>query len=319
MISAIEFDFSTKKESAVSMEKIKADCEEDHYYWINLDLEEIGKFMDILPRLCPNTLIDERFFKGDTRELINFFHDSLHFRLQETRIMNGELVSRPIHVILGKCFVATICGVDSMVVRGMLDTYRDDFINFSQSPGFLLFEIVDYITKTYQLTYRELEEEIDRLQLNLFEKIDDEIFRKVAESTQRLLNFRSALVSAREVIAILATRRSPFIRATTQPFLESKSSLLNRLSDDLSTQRAVISDTLSLYLGYVSHKTNSLINRLTLISLIFLPITFLVGVYGMNFEFIPELRWKYSYFVFWTVVFLIVTGSLFFFKRRRWI
>ncbi|MGB7290631.1 MAG: CorA family divalent cation transporter [Thermodesulfobacteriota bacterium] len=319
MINAIEFDFSTKKDFEVRIEDIKAECDEGHYYWIYLDVEGISNFVDILQRLCPKSAIDNQFLKSDTRELLNLFHDSLHFKLFETCILNGQLVSNPIRVILGKCFIATIYDPDSMVVARMLDMYHDDFLNFSQSPGFLLFEIVDYITNTYQLAYRELEQEIDKLQLNLFENIDDEIFLKVAKSTQQLLDFRSALVSAREVIAILATRKSPFIRETTQPFLESKGSLLNRLSDDLSTQRAVVSDTLNLYMGYVSHKTNSLINRLTIISLIFLPITFLAGVYGMNFDFLPELKWKYSYYVFWSIVFLLVTSSLLFFKLRKWI
>jgi magnesium transporter len=267
----------------------------------------------------PNTPIDNEFLKGDRRELLNFFHDSLHFRLFETCILDGNFVSNPIQVILGKCFIATIYEADSIVVERMIDTYHDDFVNFSQSPGFLLFEIVDYITNIYQLTYRELEKEIDKLQLNLFEKIEDEIFLKVAKSTQQLLDFRSALVSAREIISVLSTRKSPFIRETTQPFLESKSSLLNRLSDDLSTQRAVISDTLNLYLGYVSHKTNNLINRLTIISLIFLPITFIAGVYGMNFNYMPELDWKYSYFALWTIVILIVSSLLLLFKLKKWI
>ncbi len=319
MISAIEFDFSSKKEFEIKLEDIRPECDEGHYYWINLNEDGIGDFVRILQRLCPKSAIDNRFLKGDTRELLNFFHDSLHFKLFETYILNGVLVSSPIQVILGKSFIATIYDRHSNVVERMLDTYRDDFVNFSQSPGFLLFEIVDYITNIYQLGYRELEEEVDKLQLKLFEKIDDEIFQRVAKSTKQLLDFRSALVSAREIIAILATRKSPFIRETTQPFLDSKSSLLNRLSDDVATQRAVISDTLNLYMGYVSHKTNSLINRLTIISLIFLPITFLVGVYGMNFDFMPELRWKYSYYVFWSVVFLIVSCSLLFFRLRKWI
>jgi magnesium transporter len=319
MIKAIEFDFSNKKDFEISIGEVTAECKEGHYYWIYLDLEGVSIFLDILQRLCPNTPIDGEFLKGDTRELLNLFHDSLHFKLLETYIMNGQLVSKPIQVILGKCFIATIYERDSKVVESLLHTYHDDFINFSQSPGFLLFEIVDYITNIYQLAYRKLEQEIDKLQLNLFEKIDDEIFQKVANSTQQLMDLRSALVSAREIISVLATRRSPFIRETTQPFLESKSSLLNRLSDDLSTQRAVISDTLNLYMGYVSHKTNSLINRLTIISLIFLPITFIAGVYGMNFDFLPELKWRYSYYVFWSFVLLIVAGTLLFFKLRKWI
>jgi magnesium transporter len=319
MINAIEFDFSTKKDFEITIENIKAECDEGHYYWINLDSAGVGECINILRRFWPATPIDDEFLKGDTRELLNFFPNSLHFKVFETYILNGKLVSKPIQVILGKCFIATIYDQHSMVVEKMLETYHDDFVNFSQSPGFLLFEIADYISNIYQSTYRELEQEIDKLQLKLFENIDDEIFLRVANATQQLLDFRSALVSAREIITILSTRKSPFIRETTQPYLESKSNLLNRLSDDLSTQRAVISDTLNLYMGYVGYKTNSLINRLTIISLIFLPITFIAGVYGMNFNYMPELNWKYSYFVLWIVVLLIVSSLLLLFKLRKWI
>jgi magnesium transporter len=319
MINAIEFDFSTKKDFEITIENIKAECDEGHYYWINLDSAGVGEFINILRRFCPDTPIDDEFLKSDARELLNFFPNTLHFKVFETYILNGKLVSMPIQVILGKCFIATIYDQHSMVVEKMLETYHDDFVNFSQSPGFLLFEIADYISNIYQSTYRELEEEIDKLQLKLFENIDDEIFLRVANATQQLLDFRSALVSAREIITILSTRKSPFIRETTQPYLESKSNLLNRLSDDLSTQRAVISDTLNLYMGYVGYKTNSLINRLTIISLIFLPITFIAGVYGMNFNYMPELNWKYSYFVLWIVVLLIVSSLLLLFKLRKWI
>ena len=319
MLRVVEFDFSNRKDNAIPFENISTDCPEGYYYWINVDGQGVDDFITILQKFCPDTEINSEFLMGDLRELLNIFHNSLHFTLFETFFIDDDFVTVPVHVILGKCFLATVYERNSRVVNKMLETYHDDFINFSQSPGFLLFEITDYISNMYQHTYREFDEKIDKLQLKLFEKVDDGIFIRVANSTQQLLDFRTALVSAREIITVLSTRKSPFISETTQPFLERKGNLLARLSDDLSNLRAIISDTLNLYMGYVSYKTNNLINRLTIVSLIFLPITFLVGVYGMNFAHMPELNWEYSYLVFWLLVIFILTGLLLFFKYKKWI
>jgi len=319
MINVVEFDFTTKKDRVISFEDLKLDCRVGEYYWINLGKDRIEEFLQVFEKLCPGTPIDKDFLSNTSIEVLNLFQNSIHFTIFEPYFIESKLVSKPIQVILGKSFLATIVDGNSKVINNLHITYHNDFVEFSQSPGFLLFEIVDYASSMYQNTFRVFAEEIDRLQIKLFESVNDEIFMRVANLTQQLLDFRSMLVSAREIISVLATRKSPFISETTQPFLERKSTLLARLSDDLSTERAVISDIFNLYMGFVSYKTNNLINRLTIISLIFLPITFLVGIYGTNFSYIPELQWKYSYFVFWILMIVIVALLLWFFKRRKWI
>ena len=319
MINVVEFDFTTRKDRVIPLEEIKMDYRVGEYYWINLDKDRIEEFLGIFEKFCPGTPIDKDFLTNTSSEVLNLFQSSLHFKIIEPIIVEGKLVFKPIQIILGKSFLATIVDGNSRVINNLQMTYHSDFVEFSKSPGFLLFDIADYISNMYQNTFRSFEEEIDRLQIKLFENINDEIFIRVANLTHQLLDFRSALVSAREIISVLATRKSPFISETTQPFLERKSTLLARLSDDLSTERAVISDTFNLYMGFVSYKTNNLINRLTIISLIFLPITFLVGIYGTNFSYIPELQWKYSYFVFWILMIVIVAVLLLFFKRKKWI
>ncbi len=319
MINVVEFDFTTKKDRVIPFEDIKVDCAVGEYYWINLENDRIEEFLQVFEKFCPGTPIDKDFLTNTSIEVLNLYQNSIHFTLFEPFFIDGKFVSRPLQVILGKSFLATIYDSNSRVIDNLNTSYHNDFVEYSQSPGFLLFDIVDYASNMYQNTFRAFEEEIDRLQLKLFENINDEIFIRVANLTQQLLDFRSALVSAREIISVLATRKSPFISETTQPFLERKTSLLARLSDDLSTERAVISDTFNLYMGFVSYKTNNLINRLTIISLIFLPITFLVGIYGTNFSYIPELQWKYSYFVFWLLMIVIVALLLLFFKKKKWI
>lgn len=85
------------------------------------------------------------------------------------------------------------------------------------------------------------------------------------------------------------------------------------------TEREILAGALNLYLSMVSHRTNRIVNRLTLLSAIFLPLTFLCGVYGMNFRILPEIEWQYGYLFFWVLV-AVITGSLLLaLKIKRWL
>jgi magnesium transporter len=130
------------------------------------------------------------------------------------------------------------------------------------------------------------------------------------------------LLASREVLSEISSRRSPFISESTQPFLERMASTLERLSADLTVERETLAETLNLYMGIVSHRTNRVVNRLTVISMVFLPLTFLCGVYGMNFNTdignMPELMWKHGYLAFWVVALIMTAALLLFMKRKRW-
>ena len=83
-------------------------------------------------------------------------------------------------------------------------------------------------------------------------------------------------------------------------------------------EREILAETLNLYIGMVGHRTNQVVNRLTVVSFVFLPLTFLCGVYGMNFEVLPELKWRYGYMLFWVVSTIIVAALLTYMRKRRW-
>ena len=130
--------------------------------------------------------------------------------------------------------------------------------------------------------------------------------------------FRIAVQSSREILDTLSSRKYLFVSETTQPFLQGKALCMERINNDMSSELAFLSDTLNLYIGMVGHKTNRVVNRLTAISLIFLPLTFICGVYGMNLA-IPETKWAYSYAMFWGMCATVVAGLLVMMKRNKWI
>ena len=131
------------------------------------------------------------------------------------------------------------------------------------------------------------------------------------------MHFRKVLLPARTVLTDLATRKSLFVSEATQAFLSNMVGTVERVLQDLLVDRDILSESLSLYMSMVGYRTNRIMSRLTVVSVMFLPLTFLCGVYGMNFEVLPELKWQHGYALFWTVVTAIVISLLVVMKRNR--
>ena len=142
------------------------------------------------------------------------------------------------------------------------------------------------------------------------------MFTDVSELGSDLLEFRKLLLPARSVLTELSSRRSKFISAETQPYLGNMVGSIETVLQDLLVDRDILSESLHLYMSMVGHRTNSVMRKLTVVSVIFLPLTFLVGVYGMNFERIPELQWEFGYLYFWLTALTVIIGGLAMMKRN---
>jgi magnesium transporter len=147
--------------------------------------------------------------------------------------------------------------------------------------------------------------------------VDDRVFTRISELGADLLHFRKVLLPARTVLTDLSSRRSLFVSEATQPFLANMVGTLEHVLQDLLVDRDILSESLNLYMSVVSHRTNKVMNRLTVVSVVFLPLTFLCGVYGMNFEVLPELRWQHGYLFFWLVVLGIAAFLIALMRRAR--
>jgi len=119
------------------------------------------------------------------------------------------------------------------------------------------------------------------------------------------------------VLTDLASRKSRFVSEATQPFLANMVGTVERVLQDLLADREILSDSLNLHMSAVSHRTNEVMRRLTVVSVLFLPLTFLVGVYGMNFDDQPELHWRIGYPLFWLVAFGITATLLVLLGRKK--
>lgn len=319
MIFAVELDFETKTERKLTLDQLAASREQGRFCWIDLTGESIDTLNAVLS--VYSVSISESVAQQLERNIarVNDSENWMHFQVCDVSLNGNELAVNPVDVFFGSGFMLTAHEHESHVTCGIQESYSRNFRQVAKSPGFLHFELVDHLTRRYTDVLSAIAERTKELETALFGKTDDTIFGEVALLMRAILEFHKTVIGGREVFHDLSTRLSPFIPATTQPFLEKKAGLLDRMSADITTEREVLSESLNLYMGIVTHRTNHFVTRLTVLSALFLPLSFLVGVYGMNFDFMPELHLTYGYAGFWLLVVTIVGGMSYFMKRGGWL
>jgi magnesium transporter len=325
-ISLVAFDFSTKAEHAIRTDEVACYRERGLFVWAEVDGSACaGTAGDgeacraVMEALGVSEEVQMEVLGPDEDGRHDVHEDCLHFAVTESSIVEQRLMTSHVDMVLGVGFLFVYRRKPARFLREMRKTYRKDFEKFAKSSGFLLYEIGDHLIKSYRQTLHKFQESVEEVQLRLFSNVDDAIFRSVADLTQDILTFRKVVLSSRELLHELGSRKSPFVSDTTQPALEQMSGTLGRLGDDLATEREVLSETLNLYMGMVSHRTNKVVNRLTVISVIFLPLSFLCGVYGVNLRGSPEVEWAYGYWYFWGLCLVIAGWLLIYMKRKRWL
>jgi magnesium transporter len=218
---------------------------------------------------------------------------------------------------VGERFLLTIHKGPIDFLERVRRDYHDDFVRFAQSPSFLVYEIWDHLTEHYVAVQKDFEDRVELLQRDLIRNIDDALFARVSQVGAHLLYFRKILLPARAVLAELSTRKTVFVSEATQPFLSNMIGTIDRVLGDALVDRDILTQSLNLHMSLVSHQTNRLMNKLTVVSVIFLPLSFLAGVYGMNFEVLPELKWAHGYALFWAVVVTLVLGLVVLLRRLK--
>ena len=324
MSKAIEFFFdpdndgTDKKERDISLSDVLQSTRNGCYCWIDIGKGDHEVGVELLRQLgVSETALEE--IVNDPRPQLNIFPECIYFSLSEVRDVRGRFRSIPVKIIAGSTFLMTFHDARAVFIEDVQNTYKEGFYTVAKSPGFLLFELADHLSVVYRDTLTTFCDQIEKIEGELLDKADDSIFRLASGMIRDLLEFRRNIINSREIIHELATRVSPFVAQTTQPYLEKKANLLERLGADATTEREVLSECLNLYMGIVSYRTNKVVTRLTAVSTIFLPLSFLVGLYGMNFEYMPEVKWPLGYLFFWFIAISTVSVLMFIMKRKKWI
>ena len=183
---------------------------------------------------------------------------------------------------------------------------------------YLLYALMDAIVDSYFLIMEKTGEQIETIEQNLMENPTGALMNELYAQKRELLYIRKAVWPLREAVGGLERGESKLLKSKTHAYLRDLYDHTIQVIDTVETFRDMLSGVQDLYLSSLGHKTNQVMQVLTIIATIFIPITFVAGIYGMNFEVIPELKWRYGYAGVWCVMIAMVMGMLFYFRRKKW-
>jgi len=303
----VDFDFEKKLERRIGIDEIRPAMAEGRFVWIDVDTIETVQARNALEAidLCSHEIIEDALTREPATQHARY--DSyLHFVISGCRLQGWKFDLERVDCIVGDRFLLTVHKGPAVFMTALKKDYAKDFTAFARSPSFMIYEIWDHLIDNYLSVQKVFEERVEQLQVDLMQDVDDKVFARVSELGADLLHFRKVVLPARAVLTDLSTRKSLYVSEATQPYLANMVGTLERVLQDLLVDRDILANSLNLYMSIVGHRTNEVMKKLTVVSVIFLPLTFLCGVYGMNFEVLPELRWHYGYLGFWALVLSIV-------------
>ena len=189
----------------------------------------------------------------------------------------------------------------------------------SRGADYLAYALVDNVVDKYFTVIDQIENELDKLEDVIMRSPEMSTKSKIHDLRLALLTLRKSISPLRELMTRFSDTESKLISADTQVYVSDLRDHVIQITDLVETYRDVTNGLYDLYVSEISFRMNSVMQTLTIVSTIFIPLSFLVGVYGMNWDNMPELHYRYGYFILWGVMICIILGMLAWFRSRRWI
>lgn len=295
----------------------------EHVTWINInglnntkEIERVGEHYKLHPLIQEDIVtVNQRPKIDDYGEYLFIVFKMLHYN------ENNEFINEHVSLVLGDDYVLTFQEADGDVfddLRERLENAKGRIRN--ASSDYLMFAILDAVIDNYFNVIEVMSDKIEILEDQLFEdEVEDDITKDIQELKKEILKIRRAVFPLREVINRLEKTETPLIEERTNNYIRDLYDHIIQVSESVDIYREMIWGLMDMYMTTISNKMNEVMKVLTIMASIFIPLTFMAGIYGMNFEYIPELQFKYGYFVLWGAMILVFVGMLFYFKRRKWL
>lgn len=318
-VYAVCFDFEAKKDTVVPLAEALSTAEAGGFVWVDLLASDPAEAREILASfgLLDPEVVDDMLTREPSTQhgrYERYLHGVVSACVVTER---GFELERVDYVVSEKVYL-TVHRTEVGFLNRVKRQYHADFVRFAKTPSFLLYEIWDQLLESYLQVQKVMEQRVETLADQLSSgEVTDEVFARTAALGADLLHFRKVVLPARAVLADLSTRRSHLLSEATQGFLGNMVGTVEHVLQDVLVDRDILSEALNLHMSLMGHRTNQVMRRLTVVSLLFLPLSFLAGVYGMNFRVLPELEWEYGYAYFWVLAVLAVVGILFLLKKGR--
>lgn len=306
-----------------SIEEAISFSDPGHVTWINIygihDLDlmmRLGEMFEIHPLIMEDILNTDQTPKYDDGELYDAFILKMLKYDEPAKLITAEQLT----LILGKHFVLTLQEQTGDVfnpVRERIRTAKKTSRLFD--ADYLAYALLDTVVDNYILVTESIGRQIEALEDKIFINPDKSLVEEIYKLKTELSFLRKSVRPVKELTGNILKSENSLFQEQHLHFLRDLNDLVSQATDAIELYNGMISDHLNIYSTNVNNRINEVMKVLTIFASIFIPLTFLAGIYGMNFDYIPELSFKYSYLIFWIIVLTVAIGLLIYFKRKKWL
>jgi magnesium transporter len=279
-------------------------------------IRQIGKSFGL------HALVMEDIVNTSQRPKMEEYDDYLFFvvKMMKYDESQGVIKSEQLSMILGKNFLLTFQEQPGDVFEPVRERIRKQKGRIRKvGIDYLAYALLDTVVDNYIFIIERLGEQIEDIEDEILNNQSQHVLSRINDYKREMNYLRKVIRPAREFMLHLSRLDSDLIHDETTPFVKDLLDLASQAVEVIDTYREMLSDHLNIYNTGVNNRLNEIMKVLTIFSAIFIPLTFIAGIYGTNFEYLPELHYRHGYFVMWGV-FLIVSLAMFrFFRRKKWL
>jgi magnesium transporter len=291
--------------------------------WINVEgIHDVGMIEEFGRRFNFHPLIIEDVVNTAERPKIEDYGEYIFCVLKVFEPDGGATggAIQQVSIILGPDYVLSFEEKKSKIFQAVEERVRKGKgRSRKMGPDYLAYALIDAVVDSYFATLEVVGEEIEAIEEELVLDPKREVLQKIHTLKREMIRFRRSVWPLRELINSLERLDTPLVKPATDVYLRDLYDHMIQIIDSVEAYRDILSGMLETYLSSVSNRMNEIMKVLTIIATIFIPITFLVGVYGMNFKFMPEIGWRFGYYIVWGIIVLSVVFMLVKFRQKKWI
>ena len=323
-ISILNYDETQLHEKEVTtIEECFSFKDKPNVTWIDIDgvheveiLEKLGTCFGLHP------LVLEDVLNTDQRPKIEDYGDYTYIVLKMISYNDktNETIAEQMSLIIGSNFVISFQEKHGDVFDPVRERIRSDKGQIRKlGADYLAYSLMDTIVDNYFVIVEKLGERIEDAEEELVTNPTSQTLQSIHNLKKEMMFLRKSVWPLREVVNSLAREESALIKETTLIYFRDVYDHTIQVVDTIETLREMLSGMLDIYLSSISNRLNAVMKVLTIIATIFIPLTFIVGIYGMNFKYMPELEWHWGYYTVWIVMVLIGVLMLIYFRKKKWL
>ncbi len=294
----------------------------ENYNWLNVHgIHDSEKIKTLCSKLNIHNLAIQDLLDVNQRPKFQEFDDYWFFTLKSI-IPSGDSIieQEQLSFILGQNYLVSFQERKADYFNHIRERLRKDIgIVRERSSDYLLFLLLESILDNYFTTINDIENNIsETLEIDIGKDPSPEIINSAELFKRQVHQIKKTIIPIKEFVVRIEREKFSFVNERHIKYFFELKDLCLSLIDDCEQIEVRLESISNLFFSIQGHRMNQVMKTLTVVSTIFIPLTFIAGIYGMNFSYMPELNWKWGYFGVWAIILIVLVGMIIYFKRKKW-